>query len=668
MATKTFKIGLSATDKQNMAQDIYEQVEALLFSEYNTSSTYNTGDYVVYSGQLYRCLEDNVTGSWDSTKWELATLQDLVDDVNGAVASVDNKANVDGNYPTLTAGLADNLTPYSEDSGTEQDEPFISQGTGTANNTEIVTVGDYSLLKEKQGNTIVVNQLLKNRDFVDTSNWYTNDATFNVSNNVGTLTASAQNGDVYQTLNFVSGHKYLISVNIKLTTSTTQVILRVLGANRIGTSSTTNEQTLSIIVESGITGSSSFVIRDTRASDWDAIQIKQPLIIDLTQMFNGNIPQDLLDHPENFSRYYNGDLSYNTGTLVNANGNKLVSTGRNIWDEEWEVGGINDTTGENRSDQSDRIRSKNYIEVIPNNVYYAYIGVVQSIYIYEYDKNKNFIQVYAKYNTSFQVSSNCSYIRIRGTTGYGTTYNNNITISLYYTPEQGGEGYDQYYPYEAPYEVNTGSEVLRSAGSVKDVKLPSGEIIRRVGSVDLGTQTWTYFSDGGYFRCQIPTMLASALGNELNCDKYLPVNKSLSDMVSGEIKKGTNENIIYLKDSSLNGDESLISGTLYYPLDTPTTEQGTSFAENLPIDDYGMMYWDNTNGVPQGANIFYQVNYKGFVDDMYSRVSGDSSDYALNSELNAKFETYLKSLSGYDATATQVLKNVEGTFTWITEE
>ena len=48
MATKTFKIGLSATDKQNMAQDIYERVLALTFAEYDSSETYNTGDFVVY--------------------------------------------------------------------------------------------------------------------------------------------------------------------------------------------------------------------------------------------------------------------------------------------------------------------------------------------------------------------------------------------------------------------------------------------------------------------------------------------------------------------------------------------------------------------------------------------------------------------------------------------
>ena len=124
MATKTFKIGLSNTDKQNMAQDVYERLLALTFPEYETSETYAVGDFVVYNDQLYKCI-GATSGAWDSTKWQLATLNDLLTDIESAVAFVNDKANVDGNYPTLTAGLADNLTPYSEDSGAEQDNPFM---------------------------------------------------------------------------------------------------------------------------------------------------------------------------------------------------------------------------------------------------------------------------------------------------------------------------------------------------------------------------------------------------------------------------------------------------------------------------------------------------------------------------------------------------------------
>ena len=48
MATKTFKIGLSNTDKQNMAQDVYERVLALTFNEYDTTTEYEVGDFVVF--------------------------------------------------------------------------------------------------------------------------------------------------------------------------------------------------------------------------------------------------------------------------------------------------------------------------------------------------------------------------------------------------------------------------------------------------------------------------------------------------------------------------------------------------------------------------------------------------------------------------------------------
>ena len=40
---------------------------------YDENATYNTGDVVMYEFFLYICLEDNVTGTWDATKWERTT-------------------------------------------------------------------------------------------------------------------------------------------------------------------------------------------------------------------------------------------------------------------------------------------------------------------------------------------------------------------------------------------------------------------------------------------------------------------------------------------------------------------------------------------------------------------------------------------------------------------
>ena len=57
---------------------------------YVSGNTYNTGDLVGYENpsthriRVYRCLVDNVTGTWDSTKW---TLTNLADEILDAKAS-----------------------------------------------------------------------------------------------------------------------------------------------------------------------------------------------------------------------------------------------------------------------------------------------------------------------------------------------------------------------------------------------------------------------------------------------------------------------------------------------------------------------------------------------------------------------------------------------------
>ena len=65
----------------------------------------------------------------------------------------------------------------------------------------------------------------------------------------------------------------------------------------------------------------------------------------------------------------------------------------NQWDEEWEVGGIDGTSGA-KIPATDRYRSKNYIKVAPNESYYFYLGHSSSndIRCYYYDAEFNFIR------------------------------------------------------------------------------------------------------------------------------------------------------------------------------------------------------------------------------------------------------------------------------------
>lgn len=60
-----------------------EFADSIRYSNYDTTETYNTGDLVSYQQIIYKCLDDNVTGTWDSTKWEIdAVTNRLVNAIN----------------------------------------------------------------------------------------------------------------------------------------------------------------------------------------------------------------------------------------------------------------------------------------------------------------------------------------------------------------------------------------------------------------------------------------------------------------------------------------------------------------------------------------------------------------------------------------------------------
>lgn len=59
----TTKIDLIMHQNRQMSADAYD-----------TTETYDEGDIVIYENVLYKCKADNVSGNWDSTKWEVTTL------------------------------------------------------------------------------------------------------------------------------------------------------------------------------------------------------------------------------------------------------------------------------------------------------------------------------------------------------------------------------------------------------------------------------------------------------------------------------------------------------------------------------------------------------------------------------------------------------------------
>lgn len=76
---------------------------------YDDTATYNTGDYCIYGGELYKCNDDNVTGAWDATKWD-ATI--LVDELGGSGSSLVLPESIADEYDDTASYTAGDFVMY----------------------------------------------------------------------------------------------------------------------------------------------------------------------------------------------------------------------------------------------------------------------------------------------------------------------------------------------------------------------------------------------------------------------------------------------------------------------------------------------------------------------------------------------------------------------------
>lgn len=647
MATKTFKIGLNATEKQNMAQAVYERLLNLTFPEYNSSSTYVAGKYVVYNDLLYKCTGET-TGTFDDSKWVEATLNDLVNDVNAAVASVNGKANVDGNYPTMTVGLANNLVATN---GLTTTNSFIMELTG-GDQASAVSTGNMNLVL--RGNSVVVNQLSQT---VNKTEQTTNGITWKIADHVmtatGTATASIFNG--WEVISLIAGHKYFING--------TNTMLYMSGQNLYHDGDCG-------IVTCSVSGNYDYQwnIRSGEVANYKF----RLLVIDLTQWFNGDIPQDILDNPSNFARYYQGDLPYDTGHIENAQSTSLISRGINQWDEEWEEGQYNTTTGE-KAVNTNAMRSKNRIECSPNTTYcFTWLsGARYAEQILFYDKDGNYISGENKsFDTlpaTFMPPVNARFMTFF--CGNINTYNHDICINVS-NPDIDGN----YYKFEAN-ETLLGNDDLRSVGSVYDSKAPNGLITRRIGSYTFtGNENWQYNSNGLRWICEIPISTTSplALSNKLNfiTNVNTSVNKSISTYESkgwyfyGSGSTNYLQYCDFTNYGSTNSPASLFTvGTkIYYELAEYTTEQGTPFSENIKVVKGGTLEFIG-NGIPQGNSMFFQKNLKSFLEAFGTAINYDPSRIERLANLSFTPETADIVLNPAPANAYAKVQVMSSTFT-----
>lgn len=169
-------------------------------------------------------------------------------------------------------------------------------------------------------------------------------------------------------------------------------------------------------------------------------------------------------------------------------GVEVYQKGFNVWDEEWEFGGI-DSSGNNTVATS-RIRSSNYIPVIPDTDYYgAFVGVYTGgtwYTVHFYTETKEYVgSTSSNKNTIFHVPSNAHFMRFNTSDGWGrnVAYTGGICINI------SGSRNGEYEPYKGKPTIPI--DWSSTAGTVYGGSL---DLTSGVLTVEYVKQTITSFS------------------------------------------------------------------------------------------------------------------------------------------------------------------------------
>ena len=521
------------------------------------SQAYEVGEYFWHEGNFCKA------------KTAIASGASLVQNTNYTVIKVgdeiEKKANTDGYYEAMTVGNAEQLVSTI---GIEDEIPYNYRTAGGS-----VDIGDRET-DMVVGGTIAWNQL-NNLSFSATN------GTLSSSGGVFTYTATSVGSvDYSNTVNagtipsIPSEHKILLTVDVcpSATKVLTIFFLRSAGATanlshgKMCTQGVWTNISKVFSVPVGTYGRAQLafnITSETGGQVGDEEKFKNFMLIDLTQMFGQTIADYVYSLESSTSGagvawfrnlFPNPYYEYNKGTFMSVNTSSHNMTGFNQWDEQWEIGGLSGDDGSNLDNAAnqDRIRSKNYIHVLPNMTYYfGYFGTyAPSVYICQYDAGKNFIsRTWQNVNTTWTFDTNCYYIRffIYDSSHAITTYNNDICVNLSWDGERDGEyePYVQYaYPLDSSLELH-GIPKLDSGNNLYydgETYESDGTVTKKYTVIDLyslGTNNIDSYTlyDQVLFRIQVPSIKTSGHEDDFISNKFVrTTTHKWTAMSSGEMR------------------------------------------------------------------------------------------------------------------------------------
>lgn len=523
----------------------------------------------------------------------------------------------DDYYPMMAVGLADNLAGVDV---VDSEFNFRRSGGGA------ITDG-VARIESIKGNSVVWNQGFK-KGSSSAGTWDENILTIN-----GTYASDATSYDI-ATYNSefvapVANHKYYISIEIisgTIVGDLAYVVYPAASYTRVVLNNS-NKVYQGIISQIDANNDYWFIRTKTAGSEYANLKVCH-VVRDLTKMFGaGNEPTTI---EEFYQRIPMGvDLNaYNEGEVIHMDVQSIESVGVNQWDEEWELGGL--LADGSPSSDANRIRSKNYITVLPREY-----NCNKSLTIFFYDWDYNIISYRVVANT-FTPPSNCRYIKFYY---YGvTTYSHDICINIS-DPSING----QYFPYIKRVEDLSiirkyFPDGMRSAGSAHDeirYNKASGkwEKVVRIREVDLGNMGYTASASyQGLFYAAIAGVKIVATDYEVGnilCANYTTrkrVDMHEDDKVCALDKYGN----VFIKDSAyadVATFKSAMKGVMLYcelaePIITELDE-----ADQFKDLDYAVWNAGTEKAIAEGksaplaADITYGFNAIGKIKELESLVA-----------------------------------------------
>lgn len=586
---------------------------------------------------------DGTTTTFDVTNGEDASIDPTLSiegdaaDAKATGDALDNKADTTGYYSTLGSGTAEQLisTTYNTDT-----EPYGFRSTGGS-----ADVGNRMNLKKLVGVSCAFNQIIGNGDFAEGawtgssfSGWSQTTQTGSfISDNKAVITCSSNiSSSTYlrrHDLGILAGHKYLARIKIKAD----KAIRLRMGYSTIMTSDevtiTANEWNVVDLICTAVQDNTFLYIYfnvNSVLAENDVVEFKYVSAYDLTQMFGSTVGSAITvnQFKSLFPKTY---YPYTTSTLISSKASNKINVGVNAWDEEWEIGSISNSNGQDYATTSS-FRSVGYTKVFPNTVYYLTKKSGETIGLRYYDADKGFLSALAMpYSGTFTTPSNCLYLRFVNvsTSSYDSSVNP-ICINLSWSGEYDGE----YVPYEK-YEYALPNEKLRGVLKVDnsgnlyadgDYIESDGTKHTKYGIVDLGSLTWTrttYLGKNIFVSSENVGVNSDWQHRYGLCPNYVYDSaKMFTQNEQDKIIALSGAGTIYVSDSSYESSanfKTAMSGVyLIYELVTETTSESTAFTELQIINDYG---------TEQIVSIAVDESGTTVLDEF---ISGHNSEYLQN--------------------------------------